>query len=53
VTPEAADGGEIAKSRRRPHPRRRANGRLEVLVDPNVWATRTCETYDLATRMSG
>ena len=49
VTPEAADDGEIAKIRDGDMIRVDApNGRLEVLVDPNVWATRTCETYDLA-----
>jgi phosphogluconate dehydratase len=54
VTPEAAAGGEIAKIRdgdilRLDAPR----GRLEVLVDPNDWATRTCESYDLAHAHAG
>ena len=49
VTPEAAAGGEIAKIRDGDLIRVDApNGRLEVLVDPKVWAKRTCETYDLA-----
>src|SRR5271170_1381229 len=49
VTPEAAAGGAIGKISDGDIIRVDApNGRLEILVAPDVWATRTCETYDLA-----
>ena len=49
VTPEAAAGGDIGKIRDGDRIRVDApNGRLEILVDPEEWAVRTCAECDLA-----
>ncbi len=49
VTPEAADGGPIAKIHQGDMLRLDAvSGRLEALVDPDVWAARTAAVADLA-----
>ena len=54
VTPEAASGGAIAKIRDGDLIRLDAvNGRLEVLVDPHEFASRTPAECDLRSRTSG
>jgi phosphogluconate dehydratase len=54
VTPEAANGGPIAKIRDGDLIRLDApNGRLEVLVDEVEWAARANEAYDLSASHTG
>jgi phosphogluconate dehydratase len=54
VTPEAANGGAIAKIRDGDMIRLDApNGRLEVLVDEAEWAARANEDYDLSASHTG
>ncbi|MBV8663844.1 MAG: phosphogluconate dehydratase [Hyphomicrobiales bacterium] len=54
VTPEAEDGGAIARIRDGDIIRLDAPaGRLDVLVDPAEWATRTPATKDLSAAQSG
>jgi phosphogluconate dehydratase len=54
VTPEAANGGPIAKIRDGDIIRLDApNGRLEVLVDEAEWAARANEDYDLSGSHTG
>jgi phosphogluconate dehydratase len=54
VTPEAANGGAIAKIRDGDIIRLDApNGRLEVLVDEAEWAARTNDDCDLSASHTG
>jgi phosphogluconate dehydratase len=54
VTPEAANGGPIAKIRDGDLIRLDApNGRLEVLVDAAEWEARANENYDLSDSHTG
>src|SRR5260370_42556438 len=54
VTPEAANGGAIAKIRDGDLMRLDAlGGRLEVLVDEAEWAARANEQYDLSAPHTG
>jgi phosphogluconate dehydratase len=54
VTPEAADGGPIAKIRNGDIVRVDGrNGHLTVLVDPAEWASRKAEIADLSGNQSG
>ena len=54
VTPEAADGGGIAKIREGDLLRLDAvTGRLEALVDPDVWAARAPAVADLTANEHG
>ena len=54
VTPEAAEGGAIAKLRDGDMVRVDAvNGRIEILVDPAEWQARTAVTEDLSGNQFG
>jgi len=54
VTPEAADGGGIARIRNGDVIRLDAvTGRLDVLVNPSEWAVRACAQSDLSTAHVG